>query len=231
MKFDPQSFFIGIIDFFSILLPGALVAYLARDVLSPILGLSSNFPQYGETERWAVFLFASYLLGHFIFLAGSKLDDTYDAIRTATEWGQARRRDEGKRPSSQLEKWLAKRWFRKDPDLAVQQVLAFRDGSIAKKNGKVAINAFQWAKARLTLQHPSALAAVQRFEADSKFFRSLVVVLVILTLWNCATGQWQYALLCLVAMSLAFLALRGSTVQSDRASLLVRNHLGRKPDI
>jgi mannose-6-phosphate isomerase-like protein (cupin superfamily) len=204
MKFDPQSFFIGVIDFFSVLLPGALVAYLGRDELGPILGLGSKFPQYGETERWAVFLFASYLLGHFIFLAGSKLDDMYDAIRSATEWGQTRRRDAGKRPSSQLEKWLANRWFRKDPDIAVQQALAFRDVSIPKKDGKATINAFQWAKARLTLQHPAALAAVQRFEADSKFFRSLVVVLVIIALWNCANGQWPYALLCLVAMGLSF---------------------------
>lgn len=67
----------------------------------------------------------------------------------------------------------------KIPIFAVQQALAFRGVSIAKKGGKANINAFQWAKARLTLEHPGALAAVQRFEADSKFFRSFVVVLVI----------------------------------------------------
>lgn len=204
MKFDPQSFFIGFIDFFSVLLPGALVVYLGRDELGPILGLGAKFPQYGETERWAVFLFASYLSGHFIFIAGAMLDDTYDAIRSSTEWQQTRRRDAGKRPSSPLEKWLATRWFHKDPDLAVQQALAFRDVLIAKKDGKAPINAFQWAKARLTLQYPAALATVQRFEADSKFFRSFVVVLLIVTLWNCVHGHWLTALLCLVAMGLSF---------------------------
>ena len=44
-------------------------------------------------------------------------------------------------------------------------------------NGKPVINAFQWAKARLTAECPLALSEVQRFEADSKFFRSFVVVL------------------------------------------------------
>jgi 8-oxo-dGTP pyrophosphatase MutT (NUDIX family) len=38
------------------------------------------------------------------------------------------------------------------------------------------MNSFQWAKARLALDHPEASLVVQRFEADSKFFRSLVVV-------------------------------------------------------
>jgi mannose-6-phosphate isomerase-like protein (cupin superfamily) len=204
MKFDPQSFFIGVIDFFSVLLPGALVAYLARDELGPILGLGAKFPQYGEAERWAVFLFASYLLGHFIFLVGAKLDDIYDAIRSATDWQQTKRRDVGKRPSSSLEKWLAHQCFGKDPDLAIQQALAFREVSIAKKDGKAPINAFQWAKARLTLQYPAALATVQRFEADSKFFRSFVVVLLLVTFWNCGKGHWPYALLGLVAMSFSF---------------------------
>src|SRR4030095_12993940 len=35
MNFDPQKFFIGLLDFFSILLPGALLTYLLRDELGP----------------------------------------------------------------------------------------------------------------------------------------------------------------------------------------------------
>jgi hypothetical protein len=51
------------------------------------------------------------------------------------------------------------------------------------------MGAFQWAKARLALAHPEALAIVHRFEADSKFFRSLAVALVVLDLWAVATDR------------------------------------------
>jgi hypothetical protein len=43
---------------------------------------------------------------------------------------------------------------------------------------------------RLTLEQPAALATVQRFEADSKFFRSLVIVLAVVILWNSIKGAW-----------------------------------------
>jgi len=31
MSFEPQKFFVGLIDFFSVLLPGALLTYLIKD--------------------------------------------------------------------------------------------------------------------------------------------------------------------------------------------------------
>lgn len=39
MNFEPQKFFIGHMDYFSILLPGALLTWLLiREVVSPVLG-------------------------------------------------------------------------------------------------------------------------------------------------------------------------------------------------
>jgi hypothetical protein len=35
MNFEPQKFFIGLMDFFSILLPGALLTYLLRGEAGP----------------------------------------------------------------------------------------------------------------------------------------------------------------------------------------------------
>ncbi len=52
MSFDPQKFFIGLMDFFSILLPGALLTFiLMGDVGSVVLGggglLSSSAQKVG----------------------------------------------------------------------------------------------------------------------------------------------------------------------------------------
>ena len=37
MNFEPQKFFIGLMDFFSILLPGALLTYLLMGGVGPIV--------------------------------------------------------------------------------------------------------------------------------------------------------------------------------------------------
>lgn len=67
-----------------------------------------------------------------------------------------------------------------------------------------AVNAFQWSKARLALDKPEALATVQRFEADSKFFRSLLIVLCILFLWALVQERLALALVIVPMLGLSF---------------------------
>lgn len=66
-----------------------------------------------------------------------------------------------------------------------------------------AINAFQWSKIRLSETHPQELAAVQRFEADSKFFRSFTVVLLVLIMICAIVRNWASALVCAVLLLLS----------------------------
>lgn len=66
MNFEPQKLFIGLVDVFSILMPGALLVYLGKDWAATKFGLTKGFP-LDSTEATAVFLFASYLFGHFAF--------------------------------------------------------------------------------------------------------------------------------------------------------------------
>lgn len=83
MNFDPQKFFIGLMDFFSILLPGALLTYLLMGEMGPVV-LGDRYATLAGAEAWAAFLFASYLLGHLVFLLGSWLDGIYDWLRDRT---------------------------------------------------------------------------------------------------------------------------------------------------
>ena len=99
MNFEPQKFFIGLVDFFSILMPGALLAYLGKDWAGSVLLGQPGFRLDGA-EAWMVFLFASYLLGHFAFLLGTLLDVPYDWLRKCTYLGQIEKRlAKGKRLS------------------------------------------------------------------------------------------------------------------------------------
>ena len=152
MKFDPSKFYIGVVDFFSIMLPGGVLAYyLYQRSGSRIFG--PLFPEMkGDAVPWVVFLFAAYLLGHIVFLIGSYLDKVYDPIRQVF--------------------WSSKK------DFAYLQAREIKKKLIAERDGEP-INTFQWCKAVLSLKHPPGLVEVARFEADSKFFRTLVVVLAI----------------------------------------------------
>jgi ADP-ribose pyrophosphatase YjhB (NUDIX family) len=180
--FEPQKFFIGLIDFFSILLPGALITYLVKDdPRLEFLGVHRN-----GAEGWVIFGFSAYLLGHFVFLLGAWLLDDYfyDPIRTATTAGIVGRLAAGKELPWNLTRRLAKWFVKKDTDLAIRHATRIKEHYLEPGNASSAVNAFQWCKANLAFEHPEALAGVNRFEADSKFFRSICIILAFFVPWT-----------------------------------------------
>ncbi len=56
----------------------------------------------------------------------------------------------------------------------------------------------------LALEHPEALATIQRFEADSKFFRSLLVVLCVIFPWGLIENRYWATLVSVPVLVLAF---------------------------
>jgi ADP-ribose pyrophosphatase YjhB (NUDIX family) len=187
MNFDPQKFFIGLMDLFSILLPGALLTYLLMGEVGPAV-LGDRYATLAGAEAWAAFLFASYLFGHLVFLLGSWLDEFYDWARRYTLNAQiallARR--------GRLLRWLVRAliWlvFKGERNLAVDRAAKIKQQALDALQAKDAINTFQWSKAWLNAESPASLAVVQRFEADSKFFRCFtVVLLLVLLVW-----PWQH---------------------------------------
>jgi 8-oxo-dGTP pyrophosphatase MutT (NUDIX family) len=198
MSFKPQDFFIGMMDFFSILMPGALMSYLVKNQIAFWAGKGGTFP-LNNAENDLIFLFSAYLLGHFIFLIGSHLDDLmYNPIRSWTYRHQIKKLSEGKRLSYKWCRKLAQsKWlFGKNPDAAVMRAEISKAESLGPHSASSAVNAFQWSKARLSMDHPEGLATVQRFEADSKFFRSFIIVLVPAGIVVGAHGHWPISVIC-----------------------------------
>jgi ADP-ribose pyrophosphatase YjhB (NUDIX family) len=157
VDYKPSDVFVGVIDFFAVLLPGAIIVALAAPHLPPfVLGPDGIVPNPTGSERWVAFIVAAYAAGHILFFVGSALDSTlYDPLR---------------------------RWaIRPEKDLAFMEASKIKDSFLPAFNDKV-VNVFQWSKARLRLTAPEALMEVERFEADSKFFRGLLVALYVLLL-------------------------------------------------
>jgi hypothetical protein len=209
MNFEPQKFFIGLVDFFSIIMPGALSVYLilsycpeesdcSEIMANPLLRNSFLLDSIG---KWIAFLFGSYLLGHLIFLIGSILDGSiYDPFRNCTDHGQIKKLAKGHKLSWGIwRKWVSPRIvFGPYADTAVMKAERIKDQALQALSAEATINTFQWCKARLSIEHPEGLVAVQHFEADSKFFRSFCIVLVFLVLFFAWQRQVCAALICVV---------------------------------
>jgi ADP-ribose pyrophosphatase YjhB (NUDIX family) len=194
MGFEPQKFFIGVIDFFSIILPGALLVYL--------LG---GFHGVEGTEPWLVFLFASYLMGHLLNLIGAIVfDDAYKRLVGAALETRTERLAEGQAPSAPIFGFWAKILLAGNNRAALQQARRIKESYLDPIDAAASINTFQWAKARLAIEQPQALAAVERFEADSKFFRSFGVALFILTIWWLIVASPLLTLATLVLLIFSF---------------------------
>jgi hypothetical protein len=70
------------------------------------------------------------------------------------------------------------------------------------KHAQPATNTYKFATALLCLNHETAAAEVRQFEADSKFFRSLTVLMILLLLlcWRqLSSGETAIIVLLLVA--------------------------------
>lgn len=194
MNFQPQKFFVGVVDFFSVLMPGALLSYALRDLRCVLLGPDT----LAEAQGWLAFFFSSYLLGHFIFLIGSWLDEDYDKWFRA--WKITVLNGKGKGTASSLV--FDTRHF---------GALAWADTIRSAQLGETpdlsptntSINTYQWAKLQLGFERPEALAVVQRFEADSKFFRSFFVVLYSLLIVSFFVRPIEIICLITVLMGLA----------------------------
>ena len=180
MNFEPQKFFIGLTDFFSILLPGALLSGVLLYEMSTPNHLGCKLPEVIVAGGWVAFFLASYLFGHLLFLLGSWLDTFYDWVRNYTLNAQIRLLAR----HGKLLPWITRAliWlvFKDERNIAVERAKAIKHMALRPLQAEQSVNTFQWCKALLNIESPASLAVVQRFEADSKFFRSLAFLLGVL---------------------------------------------------
>ena len=192
MNFEPQKFFIGLMDFFSILLPGALLTYLLMDEVGPVVLGYEKYQAITGAEGVAVFVITSYLLGHLVFLLGAWwLDELYDWLsgyRLNTQIVLLARRGKLLPRFARILIWLV---FKRERNLAVDRAGKIKEQTLKNLDAKMAINTFQWSKAMLNIENAASLAVVQRFEADSKFFRSFAIVLFLLAVTLPLHRKWS----------------------------------------
>jgi hypothetical protein len=174
MADKPADFFLNVIDFFAVLLPGAILAALLWPIAYDSLVPGLLPAPASDAAKWLAFGVAAHFLGHFLVLLGASLDPFYDAIR--------------------------RRFRTPDKDTAYAAADAFRKSTLGKYAN--ASNTYQWAKSMLRIEAPTCVDAVDRLEADSKFFRSVSVVLIVVVVILAATAPGQ-SLIAFVLLALS----------------------------
>jgi ADP-ribose pyrophosphatase YjhB (NUDIX family) len=203
MNLDVSKFFTGLVEFFSILLPGAALTFFLMPAVAPLL-LEEAWREHIDGYGVLWFLFASYLVGHLVFLLGAWwLDDLYDHVRRHSLNQQIRELALHDRRLGWPARALVWMLFKREADAGVRAAARLREQQLAPLEAKDAINTFQWCRAWLAAEHAPSLEAVHRFEADSKFFRSFVVVLLLLAVLFALQGRWPLFTGALLLMPLA----------------------------
>ncbi|RYY66497.1 MAG: hypothetical protein EOO13_15720 [Chitinophagaceae bacterium] len=183
MEIKPQSFFIGVVDFFSVWLPGAILTWFLKLMFyDPAFEKALRIPP-NEIIQVIFFLLVTYIIGSILFGFSSLLDNFYD--KKLRKIIKPKDKDhielEVKTATAIRNTFInADQWIMKHHEsglLSNEQVK-----KLYSKEYRYIINTYKWSQHYLLYKSPEALADVKRVEADSKFFRSLVLTFLIISL-------------------------------------------------
>src|SRR6266851_6078311 len=184
MSYKPSDFFLGVIDLFGILIPGAVACLLFLDVAQHDIFNDHLLPQLrGDVPAAAAFLVAAYLLGLVADALGSVSLD-----------------------------WLTDRLYRNRKEAAhgllIGRAKTIRVAELGSDEGMT--SGFRWARVSVYATSPEGTRAVERLEASAKLFRSLTVVLVAACVKFAVAG---FVVAALVSLAVAALTLSRTAVQ------------------
>jgi hypothetical protein len=147
MNFKPNEFFIGLLDFFAVLVPGLIFTFLFEKQISACLPgtivISDSLP------FWIAAFIIAYIVGQFIYGISALLDDLiYAPLRPLI--------------------------FPESKDHAYKAADKIRLSIF--ETGKAPIQTFKWCKAIVEIEVPEIAMNISKLEAEQKFFRSFFVV-------------------------------------------------------
>jgi hypothetical protein len=184
LSYKPSDLYLGVVDLFGILLPGALAALLFLDVGQRYIFNDELVPRlHGDFETIAAFVVGSYLLGLFADAIGSL------GLDWLTDRTYRTRKLKAHAALMSQVAWLRKQELGRDTQLTSD---------------------FRWARASVYTRTLEGTRAIERLEASAKLFRSVTVVLVAATVKLALEG---HPLAALVSLSLGALVLSRTAVQ------------------
>ena len=171
MAFKPGDFFLGVIDFFGVLIPGAVLMYLHGSFLYALVPIVAPVPN-DSVRSWILFLIVAYVSGELLLGLGvplnrlqeiympEYLDSYYEDVKNSI--GLPPNPQGG--PETRVQRFMSK----------VRLPLSPFD---KQKRGRPA--AYHRAYSYVRLHSAQATAEIDRQAAEYKLFRGLVLVFLL----------------------------------------------------
>jgi hypothetical protein len=162
MNVKPSDYFLSLIEFFGILLPGALLCYLFLPEANYIFG-ALRIQIVEDYQGWIVFIVASYLVGHYIDYFGRTIKLSYNRFLFSFEKLRTyhRRRDIG-----ELHSYVSRQMHRA---FGASEMVAYYIPTLA------------WATSFVRQKSPLTAMEIERLQASSGFFVNFSVVLLLVS--------------------------------------------------
>jgi len=171
----PGDLFIGVIDFFAVLVPGIIAAALIVIAVGKTLQADILFLSGLAIAGW--------VLGHVLHGIGSFLDPlVYDRLFKPKDTVDLEAANQDPAQKSKGIRSSIHSYLHKNDDLyrLAKEMTDVPEGKSRRAaNSDVPGGMYQWARTWLDSHSPEATANLDRLEADSKLFRSLVVLCLI----------------------------------------------------
>lgn len=152
MKSVTENINLSLLEICAVLLPGAAALIIGWQIPDKQTDLVESIPIINkEWQAVLAYLGGAYFVGYLVFFVGSKLDDwVYDKFRA--KFGLV------------------------NNDALMEKVTEYKKAECGFDTPNV-INIYKWSFGKLLVQYPALYAVVERDQAASKFFRSMVVVM------------------------------------------------------
>jgi hypothetical protein len=165
----PSDFFLGVMDFFGVLLPGAALVYLIQPAFINVT--FTLWSPHTESQGWVLFLVLAYIAGHLLQAIGGDLLDK----RAYEKWFL---------PKEDPNFFAAKKAVKNCTDIdenseAAKTLLARVDKT---KTVDPTGSHYDWCLSYLRLYGPAGAIEVDRNQGNSKFFRSMALVFFVGTI-------------------------------------------------
>ncbi len=175
----PTEFFLGALDFFGILVPGAVclaaVSLLDSQTVRPLV---EQLPPSGA-ERTIALAVSAYLLGYALHVAGFAIDRFFDATQQRA-----------------FERSHGRELYQRVNQLKTTQ-MSIEDSSL--------ISGYRWALMNIRTRFPAWGIEIDRMTAHTALFRSMTLIAGVVTLAVLVKRLWVPALLCVLTTAICIL--------------------------
>lgn len=179
----PEDFFIGIVDFFSVFIPGSALTFSLKILIDEKFSEQFIILESSKSDtitKWIIFIVIAYFIGHLVFGISSKIDDFYNSHRKkildldkdkkAFLLSKKKINQNSRLHNNARE--IIKQCL-KEKKIALPDDVDYTDEDMTIFRISIII---------LDEELPSTMLNINRFVADSKFFRSIIVILPVCAL-------------------------------------------------